>query len=696
MKRILALAALSVFVASTSLIFVVPAFASDSPKSNIIDDAVFSNQSTMNESQIQNFINQFPNSCLLSQNMPNNLGTATFKDPIDYFHYDITDSTPAHIIFWASQFYHLNPQVILTTLEKEENLVTGLQGCALFRYNSAMGYNCPDSLTIHDYADLGIFQTCVEQSGNAGFVRQVSHASWQLSFDKERAYGNLDWLGDGATPYYGRMTKGNRARCVIDTNRCASSSIYSVIYYDGYTTIDGESVYLSNGATAALYNYTPHFTSFYHIFTQWFGSTYSPDFAAEPHWQQVYTDNTKTTPLGWNATLLTKQTAHVEVVMKNSGNITWTNNGAFGVTDTRLATFGPWGRQSAFCNDGWIINCTRPAALKEASVAPGEFGTFEFDVRAPNQAGIYTEVFSPIVDGRTVFSSGSVAITFTVKAPDFSAQPVWQQVYTDSSKTTSLGWNANLLTKQRAHVVVVMKNTGNVTWTKSGAFGVTDTRLSTYGPWGRQSTFCDTTWITCTRPTGLVEASVAPGQNGTFEFDVQSPNQSGIYTEVFSPVVDGRTVFNSGSMAFTFNVTAANFSAQPVWQQVYTNSSKTTAIGWNAVLSPNQTAYAVVVMKNSGNVTWTRSGAFTITDTRLATQSPWGRQSAVCDDTWVINCTRPATLSEPSVAPGQNGTFEFSIKAPSNPGYHIEVFAPIIDGRTVFSGGGVGIGITVQ
>jgi hypothetical protein len=266
MKR-LAILFLTVTI-GLSLLSVAPSVSATTAygKTNIMDDIVFQNEASMTEQQINDFINRFPSTCLLASNYPAGLGSATFKTPINYWSYGGTDSTPAYIINWAAKFYHLNPQVILSTLEKEQNLVTGSAGCSTTRYNSAMGYNCPDGSenNLKNYPDLGIYNTCVAGSGNAGFVRQVSHAAWQLRFDQERAYGNTDFGGDGSVTYVGRMTQGYRARIAGGTQ----------VYYDGYTTIDGESVYLTNGTTAALYNYTPHFSSFYAIFTNWFGSAY--------------------------------------------------------------------------------------------------------------------------------------------------------------------------------------------------------------------------------------------------------------------------------------------------------------------------------------------------------------------------------------------------------------------------------------
>lgn len=234
---------------------------------NLISDSTLANTGSMTEQQIDNFINSFPNSCLNPRNYPAGLSPVTFLEPLSYFDYG-GNTSPARIIRRAANLYGINPQVILTTLEKEQNLVTGNAGCATWRYNSAMGYNCPDGSenALKDYPNIGIYRTCVARESNAGFSRQVNHAAWQFIFDMNRAYGRTDWGGDGSVHYYGRMTEGWRARVAGGPQS----------YYDGYTMIDGQAIYLSNGATAALYNYTPHINSFKRIFTSWFGDSDGP------------------------------------------------------------------------------------------------------------------------------------------------------------------------------------------------------------------------------------------------------------------------------------------------------------------------------------------------------------------------------------------------------------------------------------
>lgn len=228
---------------------------------NIIDNSIFDNSTTMSANDIQNFLNGFPNSCLKSYIAPY---------PIDYTNYgeNVSAST---VIRRAADLWGINPQVILTTLEKEQSLVSGGVGCAGWQYNSAMGMGCPDG------------GSCPAPA-YAGFSKQVTKGSWQLMFSRQRSEGKVSWNGDGSVPYYGNMTAGYRQR--VEGGATA--------YYDGYMTIDGSQVYLSNGATASLYSYTPHFhgnQNFVLIFESWFGTTHGTFLLQSPASPAVYVQN---------------------------------------------------------------------------------------------------------------------------------------------------------------------------------------------------------------------------------------------------------------------------------------------------------------------------------------------------------------------------------------------------------------------
>lgn len=252
---------------------------------NIIDDWLFDSVGNMNTPQIDAFLNNnFPNSCISTNN-----GFAA-PDPTGYspttgYTYG-ADVSAGRVINDAAQIYGINPQVILTTLEKEEGLVTGNSGCSTLRYTAAMGNGCPDSLTSNDYSGFELYSlhgspitsvtgTCVNSPGKAGFSRQVISGTWLLKFGEQRSKGNINWAvingnwdnsDDLKACYGGPMTQGTWHRCPND----------AATYYDGYTPIDGTSVHMDTGATAALYWYTPHFHGnqlFVSIFESWFGGT---------------------------------------------------------------------------------------------------------------------------------------------------------------------------------------------------------------------------------------------------------------------------------------------------------------------------------------------------------------------------------------------------------------------------------------
>ena len=272
------LSTLMVFVFATA-----PATAAFD-KSEIMSDNVFNNKSSMTASQINNFLNSFPNSCISPDS------TFRAKEPVGYspstsYQYG-NYVTAGTIIHSAAQAYDLNPQVLLATLQKEQSLVSGTAGCSKLRYVGAMGYGCPDGGNSYNYSGVSLYRkngstvtsvsgTCVNSASKAGFSQQVIRGAWLLKFGQQRSLGNINWAiirgnwdnsDDLESCYSGPMTRGTHQRCPSG----------SAVYYDGYKTIDGQSVLIGTGATAGFYWYTPHFhgnENFVNIFEGWFGST---------------------------------------------------------------------------------------------------------------------------------------------------------------------------------------------------------------------------------------------------------------------------------------------------------------------------------------------------------------------------------------------------------------------------------------
>jgi hypothetical protein len=513
----------------------------------LIDNAIYYNKFAMNVSDINDLINQYPNSCLLPANYPSGLSWATFREPLSYTTYSAADVSPAQIIWKASQLFSINPQVILATLQKEQGLVTGGSGCNVERYNSAMGYNCPDSGGRYSYGSLGVSNTCVQKEIHVTFSRQISHAAWQLSFDAKRAEGITDWMGDGATTYYGRMTEGWRARVAGGATS----------YYDGYTTIAGTAVYLRNGATAALYNYTPHFNSFNTIFTNWFGSAYELTYSTQPVYQSSH------------VTAFPGDTATMKVRYQNTGTAGWYDDfTAWNANKpvVKLGTDGPLNRSSVF-GGGWRWGSTRASdvfsAVYEADgttlatnqhiVQPGQVGEFSFNITIPKTGAVgrYQEAFRPIVEGRSAMTGDGVWWIVNVLQPTYTAQPAGQSYY------------PRLVQGDSAPAYFKYKNTGNVPWYDDfTAWNANKpvVKLGTDGPLNRSSVFGGGWRWGSTRASDVFSAVyeadgttlaanqhiVQPGQIGRFDFTFTTPANlaPGYYPEAFLPIVEGHTVMN--------------------------------------------------------------------------------------------------------------------------------------------------------
>lgn len=276
-------------------------------QNRIADDTIFDNIYTMGAGQIDVFLNQFPSSCISPVR-----GFSSI-DPIGYspstgFKYSGFVSA-GRVIADSAQTYGINPQVLLTTLEKEEGLVRGdgAYGCSPLALSASMGYGCTDaknpdgSIPTHNYSGINLYAingnavtsvngTCVNSAAKAGFSQQVIRAAWLLKFGEQRSEGNINWAvikgdwdnsDDPQSCYSGPMTQGYRQICPSG----------ATVFYDGYSTIDGTTIHIDSGSTAALYWYTPHFHGnqiFSDTFSQWFGSTTLPYAFKSPSSATVY------------------------------------------------------------------------------------------------------------------------------------------------------------------------------------------------------------------------------------------------------------------------------------------------------------------------------------------------------------------------------------------------------------------------
>ncbi|HSE61259.1 MAG TPA: N-acetylmuramoyl-L-alanine amidase, partial [Candidatus Saccharimonadales bacterium] len=317
----------------------------------------------------------------------------------------------------------------------------------------------------------------------------------------------------------------------------------------------------------------------------------------------------------------------VTLQFKNTGTATWSNSSP----RFFLKTAAPDDRTSTYQGDDWITS-QHAALLNETSVAPGQVGSFTFNMNGSGAPpGSYSyEGFRLVVEGVTELKS---YYTVETLAPTLE----WQHV------STSYGSGSSLMSPgQTQTVTVTAKNTGTATWHNSGDFPM---RIST-SPQGASSPFYHSSWLSGTRMATMNQSTVAPGQNATFTFTVRAPGK-GEYAQRINLVAENRRVADDNGASIYFRV--AN---QYEWTPVSLSHSTGTA-----QMSLGDTQTITLVAKNTGMATWSNSGSNPI---RLGTWEP-NRQSGAYDTTWPAY-NRPADMQESSVAPGQNGTFTFTVK----------------------------------
>lgn len=659
--------------------------SSDWSAGQIIDDSVFYDNTSMSVADIQNFLNSKVPSCDTNGTQKNSVNPGMtnaqyaasqgwpgppyvcLKDYmqvprsdtiIDNFSGSVPNGSlsAAQIIKNAADDWGISPKAILVTLHKESLNIIYDTWPIQYQYKNAMGYGCPD--------------TAPCDPSYAGFYNQVNNAAYQFKLYKQNS-----------SSYRYKPFQTNS------------------IYYNPNSACGASNVNVQNYATAGLYNYTPYQPNqaalnnlygtgddcsaygnrnFWRVFNDWFGSTRGIDYQWQVVSQDYYTDATKTVRA--SSDISPNGSIHLVLKVKNTGTLTW--NASTGPIN--LAVLGV-GEKSDFCGAGWL-SCNRPATLQETSVAPGQTGTFEFDVYNPgNLTGVHRMYVSLVAEGKRWFNNPAVNFYLTPQKATYTWSIQSQLAYTDSSMTTSKNmWNTR--PGETAYLVVKAKNTGNITWSNSGANPVNFATAA-----DRISKLCTQEWRSCNRPATLQEASVAPGQTGTFAFPVTIPNAPGDYIEHYSLVSEGKAWFDSTGINYWIKIVPDSYTWSIEGQQAFTDSTMTTAKNmWS--IKTGESAYLVIKAKNTGNVTWTKNGANPL---HLATSRPYDRSSAVYNQGWLSN-NRPAVMTEDSVAPGQIATFAFPVTMPAKSGNYIEHFNLVAEGKSWLNDTGLNYYIKVQ
>lgn len=237
-------------------------------------------------------------------------------------------------------------------------------------------------------------------------------------------------------------------------------------------------------------------------------------------------------------TLAAGTSTSLTVRFQNTGTATW-QKGVAG----KQANLGLNGDTLAFANlgmnDGWL-SANRLATTTESSVAPGQTGTFTFNVRAPSTAGTYRLPLRPVIDGVTWMEDSGVFMVI-VSTTSYHSHWASQSAY----PTLRAGQTSAPLT-------ISFTNTGSSPWVK-GILGQ-EARLGV--------NLDDVTWAALgvnwpfqSRVAVQSEATVPSGQAGTFTFQVKAPAMPGVYSIHLRPVIDGTTWMEDDGVFLIVTVT---------------------------------------------------------------------------------------------------------------------------------------------
>jgi uncharacterized protein with LGFP repeats len=219
---------------------------------SIISDQAFYDSSAMTAGQIQSFLNSKVSSCRNGYTCLKDYWQASTSRPADAncSAYSGTWESAATIIDRVARACGVSQKVLLVLLQKEQGLITDTWPLDS-QYRAATGYGCPDTAP----CDAEYY----------GFFNQVYNAAWQF-----------------------RQYRAKPERFGYRAGRV------NFIRWHPNSACGGGNVYITNQATAGLYNYTPYQPNaaalsnlygtgdgcssygnrnFWRMYTDWFGST---------------------------------------------------------------------------------------------------------------------------------------------------------------------------------------------------------------------------------------------------------------------------------------------------------------------------------------------------------------------------------------------------------------------------------------
>jgi glucose/arabinose dehydrogenase len=264
---------------------------------------------------------------------------------------------------------------------------------------------------------------------------------------------------------------------------------------------------------------------------------------------------------------------------RNTGTETW-QRGVAG----RQVNLGVSGDSTAAADAGMAVgwlSANRVATTSETNVGPNTTATFTFTLRAPATPGTYRLALHPVLEGVQHLEDEGLYV-LVVSDPGMHSAWVSQSPY----PTLPPG-------QVSAPLTIVFRNTGTQTWTK-GVLGL-EARLginqddAQWAPLG-------VNWLLANRVAAQAEASVPPGANVTFTFQVRAPQVAGTYSLHLRPVIDGTAWMEDQGV---FLIITVPLPAGTVPRLVATVIRSGLSIPWDLAFAPDGRMF---VTERVGNI----------------------------------------------------------------------------------------------
>lgn len=160
------------------------------------------------------------------------------------------------------------------------------------------------------------------------------------------------------------------------------------------------------------------------------------------------------------------------------------------------------------------------ARLEDKEVAPNQVGTFKGSLPENLESGFYVPELSLVING-------------SIRPQKSFPAPIMVEDLRITYEIAGRLDPPNIMQGgRRAEAWIKLKNTGNVTWKRSGTHRVS---IVAARPDDRKSLFFEGK----NKISRLVEKEVRPGEIGTFTFNLKAPKISGTFKEYFQPAMEG-------------------------------------------------------------------------------------------------------------------------------------------------------------